>query len=201
MEYWNSSLTEKSWEVLQELRKSHNFILIGGWAAYLWTKLQKSKDIDIVISISELQKFKPGISKNDKLKKYEIKKQEIDIDIYVEHFSKLAIPAEEIKKYSSEIEGFKVASKPCLLILKQGAEIDRANSVKGEKDRIDIMSLLFSGIDFNEYKSILKAYSMQDYIQNLLELARNFQDYNALNLSPREFKKKKKELISVIKKI
>ena len=48
-EFWNSLLTEKSWEILQELRKNYDFILIGGWAVYLLTKQKKSKDIDIVI--------------------------------------------------------------------------------------------------------------------------------------------------------
>jgi len=50
-EFWNSLLTEKSWEILQELRKDYNFILIGGWAVYLLTKQKKSKDIDIVIGL------------------------------------------------------------------------------------------------------------------------------------------------------
>jgi hypothetical protein len=54
-DFWNSLLTEKSWEILQELRKKHNFVLIGGWAVYLMTKQHKSKDIDMVISIKELE--------------------------------------------------------------------------------------------------------------------------------------------------
>jgi len=47
-EFWNSFLTEKSWEILQKLKKQHKFILIGGWAIYLLTNQQKSKDIDII---------------------------------------------------------------------------------------------------------------------------------------------------------
>ena len=140
MEFWNSQLTEKSWTVLQEIRKKHKFILIGGWAVYLWTRQQKSKDIDIIVDIQELQKLKKeNLSKNDNLKKYEIKTGEIDIDIYVPHFSKLTIPLEDMKNYTSEIEGFTVASKEVLLILQQGAEKERGNSVKGEKDQIDIV--------------------------------------------------------------
>ena len=43
MEFWNSLLTQKSWELLQKLSKEKfRFILIGGWAAYLWTKQHKS---------------------------------------------------------------------------------------------------------------------------------------------------------------
>ncbi len=202
MEYWNSLLTEKSWKILQEIRKKYNFVLIGGWAAYMWAKKQKSKDIDIVVDISELQKLKSeNLAKNDNLKKYEIKSDDLDIDIYVAHFSKLAIPPEDIENYSVKIEGFNVVSKEALLILKQGAEIDRRNSVKGEKDRLDIISLLFSGINFREYASILKKYSLTSYIQNLLDLVRAFQDYNSLAISPREFKLKKKSLIRQLRAV
>ena len=70
-DFWNSLLTEKSWNILQELKKEKKFILIGGWATYLLTEQQKSKDIDIVVSIEQLQKFKHNeLNKNDKLKKY-----------------------------------------------------------------------------------------------------------------------------------
>src|SRR3989344_944923 len=169
MEFWNSQLTEKSWQIMQELKKEYNFILIGGWAAYLWARQQKSRDIDIVVEINELQKLKnyssAQLSKNEHLKKYELKIGETDVDIYLSHFSKLAIPPEEIKNYVSRVEGFNVASKEALLILKQGAELDRENSVKGEKDRIDIISLLLSGIDFKKYKEILKKYHLGGYIE------------------------------------
>ena len=85
MEYWNIIITEKSWRILQKIRKEINFVLIGGWAAYLWTKSHKSKDIDIVVDFKELYnlKFNYNLKKNDALKKYEITVDEVDIDIYV----------------------------------------------------------------------------------------------------------------------
>ena len=203
MEFWNSQLTEKSWEILQDLKKKYDFILIGGWAIYLWTKQQKSKDIDIVVSISELQKLKQeNLSKNDNLRKYEIKRGEIDVDIYVSHFSKLIIPPEYIENYISKIEGFSVISKEALLVLKQGAEIERRNSPKGEKDKIDIMSLLFfSDINFNVYKAILKKYSLEHFIDSLISILKAFKDYNSINLTPREFKKTKENILRNLKKL
>ena len=203
MEFWNSQLIEKSWEVLQDLKKKYDFILIGGWAIYLWTKQQKSKDIDIVVSISELQKLKQeNLSKNDNLRKYEIKRGEIDVDIYVSHFSKLIIPPEYIENYISKIEGFSVISKEALLVLKQGAEIERRNSPKGEKDKIDIMSLLFfSDINFNVYKAILKKYSLEHFIDSLISILKAFKDYNSINLTPREFKKTKENILRNLKKL
>ena len=203
MEFWNSQLTEKSWKILQELRKKYTFILIGGWAVYLLTKQQKSKDIDIVVDIDELQKLnKEELSKNDNLKKYEIKIQDIDIDIYVSHFSRLAIAPEHLKKYIKRIEGFNVACPESLVILKQGAYNDRKNSIKGEKDKIDIISLLFfSDIDFKVYKSILNKDSSEQYISSLINLVKEFKDYNSLNLTPSSFKAKKNEVLNKLRKV
>src|SRR3989338_10282386 len=100
MEFWNSLLTEKSWRIMQELKKEgFKFIVIGGWAAYLWTKQHKSKDIDIILpdwKNLETIKQKYELSKNDNLKKYEIKLDEFDIDIYIPYYSKLTLPIEDI---------------------------------------------------------------------------------------------------------
>lgn len=203
MEFWNSQLTEKSWKILQDIRKKYDFILIGGWATYLWTKQQKSKDIDIVIGINELQKLKKlDLRKNDRLKKYELKFDEIDVDIYVEHYSELAIPVKDIKNFSAETEGFNLISKEALLILKQGAEIDRENSIKGEKDRVDIISLLFfSNPDFKKYLNILKKYSKENYLERLTSILKNFKDYNSINMTPREFKLKKEKILNEFKRL
>ncbi len=203
MEFWNSLLTEKSWKILQELNKKYRFIVIGGWAIYLWAKQQKSKDVDIVVEINELQKLKQeNLIKNDRLKKYEIKLEEIDVDIYVEHFSELAIPVSDLKKYSSKVEGFSVVLPEALLILKQKAEIYREYSVKGEKDRIDIMSiLLFTKFDFKRYQDVLTRHKLEHYLDRLIKLIREFSDYGRFGLTPREFKLRKKRIVEELKKV
>jgi|SRR3989344_1787032 len=205
MDYWNSILTEKSWNNLIELRKKNfEFIIIGGWAAYLITKLHKSKDIDIVIKDHkdlDFLKKNYDLRKNDNLKKYEIKFEEIDLDIYVPFYSRLAIPAENLKKYSTRIQGFNVIKPEVLLILKQGAEKDREHSVKGEKDRIDIITLiLFSEIDFKEYLELLKKYNLEDYYERLRAIINNFKEIKYLDLNPREFKLRKDKIIEKLKK-
>lgn len=196
-EYWNSLLTEKSWEVLQGLKREYRFILIGGWAAYLLVKQQKSKDVDVVVEIKELEKLKEeGLTKNDRLKKYELKREEIDVDIYVEHYSQLTIPPEELKKYCIETQGFRVASPEALLVLKQGAYADRQDSVKGEKDKLDIISLLlFAEIDFKKYRAILEKYKLEAFLDALRRLLAGFRDYNALGIASNEFKRKKEALL------
>jgi len=205
-EFWNSLLTEKSWEILIKLnREKFNFIVIGGWAAYLWTKLHKSKDIDIALTdIKDVDflKHKYNLKKNDHLKKYEISFEEIDVDIYIPHYSKLAIPVEDIKNYSTKIEGFTVVKPELLLILKQGAEEDRENSVKGIKDRIDIITLIFlTNVDFKLYFKLLKKYKIDRYFIRLKSIINNFKDYEHLNLNPREFKLKKRYILEKLKKI
>ena len=201
MEFWNSILTEKSWNILLKLSKEpFDFILIGGWAAYLWTNLHKSKDVDIVLedlqALNYLKK-KYNLKKNDNLKKYEIQFEEIDVDIYVPFYSKLAIPAEEIKKYSTRIKGLKVVKPEMLLILKQGAELERKESVKGNKDRVDIMTLLiYSEINFKEYNALLKEYKLEHFLPRLKTIVKTFKDIQYLNLNPRQFKLKKEEILT-----
>ena len=200
MEFWSSLLTEKSWNLLKELsKKDFQFILIGGWAAYLWTKLHKSKDIDIIVpDFKDLEYLRKNydLRKNDSLKKYEIKFEEIDVDIYVPYYSKLALPVEEIKSHITKIENMQVVSPEVLLILKQGAELERKDSVKGSKDRIDIIALLiFSEIDFKKYHSLLAKHNLKHYFDRLFIIINNFDGIKYLDLNPREFKLKKRELL------
>jgi hypothetical protein len=200
-EYWNTLLTEKSWNILQELKRKYDFILIGGWAAYLLAKQQKSKDIDVVVEIKELEKLKKeSLIKNDRLKKYELKIDEIDIDIYLEYYSRLTIPPEELKKYCIETQGFKVVSPEALLVLKQGAYKDRQNNVKGEKDKLDIISLLFfTEIDLKQYKAILAKYTLEAFLGELKKILTGFKSYDALGIAPNELKRKKEALLLKMK--
>ena len=202
MEYWNDLITEKSWKILQDIKGKFDFILTGGWANYLWTKKFKSKDIDIVIDFETLDRLKKeyNIGKNEKLKKYEIKINEIDIDIYVIFYSNLAIPLEKLRK--TKIENFDVVKIEDLLILKQGAEIDREESEKGEKDRLDILSLLFyCDIDFKDYLYRLKELKKEEFYERLIKIVRDFQEYKYFNMPPRELKIKKRDLLEKLRKV
>lgn len=202
MEYWNDVIVEKSWLVLQEFSKKYSFVLIGGWAIYLYTKANKSKDIDLIMNFEELEKLRKeyALKKNDRLNKYEIKIEEIDIDIYVPFYSRLALPTEEAMKNTEKIQNFSVIKPEYLLVLKQGAEIERQNSAKGLKDRIDILQLLLSeNVRLNEYKKLIELFSLQRYKERLFEIIMQFRDLKYLNLNPREYKLKKEELVKELK--
>ncbi len=202
MEYWNDIITERSWKILQELKGKFDFILIGGWAVYLLTKKFKSKDIDIIVDFNALEKIKSAynLSKNDALRKYEIKTDEISIDIYVPFYSEFIIPMKALKTIT--IEGFNVIKPEHLLILKQAAESSRGHSEKGEKDRLDILSLLFFyDMDFKEYLKILKKIKREDLMNKLINLVKGFKNNSYFNFTPRELKLKKEELIKKLRKI
>src|SRR3990167_2286680 len=58
MAYYHDLITQKSFEVLTALRRKYDFILIGGWAVFLYTHNLKSKDVDLVVEYKDLEKLK-----------------------------------------------------------------------------------------------------------------------------------------------
>ena len=205
-EFWDEKLTKASWEKLLELSKEYKFIVIGGWAAYLWTKAHKSKDIDIVIDHDTLRELmmKFDVVKNERMKKYEIKLDKFDIDIYLPFFSRLAIPLEELDLISTNIDGLRVPQAEALLLLKQAAEIDRRNSIKGKKDSIDILTILaHTDIDWKKYSSLAKKYKLENYPKELLAIVNRFEDADIhyLKVGFVQYKKLKKKLIREITEI
>jgi hypothetical protein len=203
MEFWHDVLIEKSWAVLLELRKRYEFILLGGWAVYLYTKALKSKDIDIIVDYNTLGLMgrELPLKKNERLKKYELLINDVEVDVYVPYFSNLGIPVEDVAANIRVLEGFKVPTPEVLLILKQAAEVERAGSVKGLKDRIDILALLiYSEIDFNTYLSLVNKYSLSSYrerLKNLVETAdREFKELGITN--PRQIRLLRKKISSVM---
>ena len=135
-----------------------------------------------------------------KLARLSMKINEIDIDINVPFYSNLAIPLEKLRK--TKIENFDVVKIEDLFILKQGAEIDRGESEKGEKDKLDILSLLFyCDVDFKDYMNRLKELKKEEFYNRLVKIIKGFQEYNYFNMSPRELKIKKDNLLEKLRKV
>lgn len=168
MPYYHDLITQKSWQLLQSLSEKYNFVLIGGWAVFLYAQTLKSKDIDIVLDYQELERLKEEfpVTKNERLKKYEIKTEGIDIDIYLPFYSDLGVPIEEIIKQARQTEGFKVPKIELLALLKAKALAERKNSVKGRKDIIDLVSLFaLESFSFGEFRELADRYRLNDLVR------------------------------------
>jgi len=196
-EFYHDLTTEKSFLTLQDLKRKFNFILIGGWAIFLYSKTLKSKDIDLIIDYNELDKIRKEFQlfKNERLKKYEIKIEEIDIDIYLPHFSKLGFPAEEIKNYCQSIEGFLAPIPEVLLIMKIFTFNNRKGTTKGRKDLIDIFSLLKEEkINWRKYKELVEKYNLNKINEELKNLISSQTAIPELNLLNHQIAKLKREV-------
>lgn len=201
MAFYHRLVTEKSWQILQNLRRQYEFILIGGWAVFLYTKSLKSKDIDIICEYKGLEKFKKeyNLSKNLRLHKYEFKVDEIDVDVYLPHFSNLGIPVEEVFKFTQKVENFVIPKPEVLLVLKQKAYQGRVGSIKGEKDKIDIISLLMlPEFDFKFYLEFLDQHQLKNFAKDLSNLLKSIRRIPKLNLGEHQFARFRK---SILKKL
>ena len=176
---WRDETIEKSWRVLGELRGLADFVLIGGWGVYLWTRKLKSRDIDVCIDQenfyklqSELLQRSYGLKRNVRLMKFEAVIGDVEVDIYTPFMSKLAVPCSnmfDLKLYSS-IERFKVALPEVLLLLKAQAAQQRWHAEKGVKDRADIISLLkFADIKRDTLRQTLKKYDKDDTLRSIIK--------------------------------
>ena len=176
---WRDEAVEKSWQVLAELRGLADFVLIGGWGVYLWTRKMKSRDIDVCINQenfyklqSELLQRDYGLKRNVRLMKFEALIGDVEVDIYTPFMSKLTVPCSDIfdKKLYSSIERFKVTLPEVLLLLKAQAAQQRWHAEKGVKDRVDIISLLkFADIKRDMLNRMLKKYDKDDTLQGVIK--------------------------------
>lgn len=199
MEFYHEIITEKSFKILQDLKRQFDFILIGGWAVFLYARTLKSKDIDIIVDYNQLAKLKRtlDVSKNERLKKYEAKIEEVDIDIYLPHYSNIGFPIEEIKNYFQSVEGFKVPLPEVLLILKTYVWSQRKNTSKGKKDLIDIFSILSKDvIDWGKYKRLIEKYNLAEIDQQLKEIILSTKSISELNLLNHQMSRLKKKILS-----
>lgn len=194
--FYHDLITQKSWKELKKLSKTTKFVLIGGWAVYLYAKTLKSKDIDILIEYSEITKLKKNydFTKNERLKKYEARREEIQIDVYLPHYSELGIPVEDLMNQKTSIEGFMILKKEWLIALKLFTLKQRGRSVKGQKDFLDLLSLLSSGFDKEKVNQILQKYNLKYTLNSFKEFLNETTDVPNLNLNRHQYKKLKTKI-------
>lgn len=198
MDYYRDVVTEKSWAFLQELARTYPFVLIGGWAVWLYTKQLKSKDIDLIVEFSLLEALRQQypMKKNDRLKKYEIAREEVQVDIYVPHWSTIGISCEYIIAQSVLREGFRVPPCELLVVLKLVAFAARRGSAKGRKDLLDIVSLIaLPEFDFHRFKET-RSDALLHGVQSLSDLIRSQTDVPELGLNRHRYAGLKKRWLS-----
>ena len=198
MAYYHELVTQESWEELQKLRKLADFVLIGGWATYLYTRGLKSKDIDILVNYNQLPKLDKeyDLYKNERLKKYEAVKGEVQIDIYLPHFSQIGIPVEALVGKEKSVEGFAVLEINYLVALKIFALQQRGRSLKGRKDMLDIISLIqLESFDYKKTRRILRSHKLEPSLKTLNEMLSETSQIQELNLNTHKFSKVKKEML------
>lgn len=200
MDYYHSLVTQKSFEELISLQKLIPFVLIGGWAVYFYTKALKSKDIDIIIDYPVLSSFNKQyrVSKNERLKKYQAIKDEVEIDIYLPYFSVLGIPVEDLIKHTQFVEGFTVLSKNYLFVLKIYTLAQRGRTPKGRKDFLDLISLYQEGINLEEIAQIISQYKLTKEKNIFNEFLSETTSIVELNINSHSFSNLKKGLLTAV---
>ncbi len=189
--FYNDLITQKSWQTLQSLKKQLDFVLIGGWAVWLYTRSLKSKDIDIIINYDQLEKLRQNYSltKNDRLTKFEARNEEVQIDVYLPFFSKLGLPVEEITKDTEKMETFTLPSPEMLLAMKLYTFTQRGLSAKGQKDRLDILSLITKmPVNYSKLQKISPITGLVEIIQQTTKIPE-------LDLNEHQWSKIKKSLL------
>ena len=197
-DFYHNLVTDKSWKLLVSLRKNYDFILIGGWAVYLYTKALKSKDIDIVTEYKELDKLKVEfeVSKNSRLRKYEARRAEVEIDIYIPFYSNPGLPAEYLRNFLVSVQGYKTVEKEILVILKVRALMDRIHSVKGRKDLIDLIGIFtLDDFDWERLRKYLKDYGLEEYSLFVKEAIRSTQEIQEIGLNVHKMARLKKKIL------
>lgn len=196
--YYQQYLTDKGLILLTNLKKKYRFVLIGGWAVYFYTHALKSKDIDVIVDFSQLEKIKKDfpLEKNDRLKKYQIKIEEIDIDIYLPFYSDLGLPVKDIITKTVKINGFTLPKKEVLLMTKLTAYKNRRVSIKGQKDLIDIVSLiLLDDFDYGYFIGLIDQFHLNEYLIMIKDILIKTREVIELNLNQHNFAKIKKKLL------
>ncbi len=158
IQFYTDEETKNSFNVLQNISHilNYNFVIIGGWAVYNYTKKQKSKDIDIIINPQTYENLKnrnyifKQIGNTDILY---TKISNVEVDIFVTNLvTDLPIIINDIILSSTRgLFNNIYSNKNLLLILKTFSYFTRkTENIKKAKDIIDVVSLLFFGnINFN----------------------------------------------------
>jgi uncharacterized protein YerC len=205
----------RSLEVLDRLRTIDiPFVVIGGWAVYLFTHYHMSRDLDLIMEQKDLWKLRSfvisqgGTEKAPGLSKYGYKLGQVDMDVYTEEKGDIIPSPGEIlsSRRFIEVERYRVVEPEILLLLKVRAATDRAAGLKGLKDRCDVISLLNSGrIDLDKFAAESRRHAQADAVNRVLrivEMANEEYEYVlGRRPTPQERWRLKREMIPPLRRL
>lgn len=162
-QFWNREATDKSFRLLGSLPNHVDFVLIGGWAVYLYVGVQKSQDIDILIGYDGLNYFRQfGIGEYPQSKVRYSTINGVVVDLFIEELIDPYLPfsSRMILDNYVKIQNIKVVDRNILLLLKLWGYFS-PDETKHRKDVIDVVSLLFyGGIDLKAVRKYVEDYKI-----------------------------------------
>ncbi|MBQ69678.1 hypothetical protein CL689_06425 [Candidatus Saccharibacteria bacterium] len=210
-------MNEMEWEKLlkgvNEITQWHKegLLFIGGVAVYFHARefdklnylsnslVELSHDADFMISVPEFADLRDleEVTNNSRLSKGQLVKHGIEYDIYVQSTHNLCVSFEDALQKRKEIEGIPVASLDHLLGLKMMAYEDRKKSIKGEKDRRDIVKIVAMNsapdkeaicqvipyVDIDVLKQISTSSAFSDICEGNFHQAKSLRELYSRNLS------------------
>ena len=154
MSFYTTDQSERSRSVLDQLVSVvPAATLIGGWGTWVRLHGQMSHDIDLIVSHEDLALLRSQMgdfstSEHVGGKKYRGDFNEIHVDLYVPHQSrlgnKLQLRVGDLTQERETVDGYNVLSVEAHAATKIAALLDRPDSLPGEKDRYEIVGLMDS---------------------------------------------------------
>jgi hypothetical protein len=131
-------------------------VLIGGWGTWMRLHGEMSHDIDLIVDHGTLAVLEPlldgAVSKSAHLgNKRAADYRGVHVDLYLKYEStigrNMVLRPEFLARYSEVFDGTQVLSLEAQIVTKLCALVDRPNTMKGQKDRHEIIGLLKQDAD------------------------------------------------------
>ena len=171
------------------IRELQGSVVIGGVAVYLHTIEHATTkrwagmthDGDLYLSYEDLGFLRDheDVTSNPRLKKHQVRKNNIEFDVYVQHQHGLLVSYDEVFAHAVMMEDVRVAAIEHLMILKLEAYRDRQDSSKGQKDAQDLIRLALILSETQTQWELMIPY-LDDEHPHLLEQAFHHQHIMAL---------------------
>jgi hypothetical protein len=154
-------------------------VFIGGVAVYLHARRARtsvppeaSYDADFMISRSDFGILKDleEVTSNPRLGRHQMLSEGVEFDVYVERGNRLIVPYDEVAAHAASVDGLRLACLEHLLVLKLEALRHRSHSLKGDKDRRDVVQIgLMLGRGVR--RKLLEPYLRGDHVELLVDVA------------------------------